>query len=181
MIMTPRQWEALSAMQKSIRRAKEDEAGRYFFELAEGEGSAIHIAINRLRVIAHEDIGLGDPATALYALRCVDDAKDLLKGKNDGWRLPAANAILALCRANKNREADHFQCVMRGRNKKALLEIPDEYYDKHTIKGKKLGRGIEHFRTVASVLSPAHTDQYENEAYGYWKKEEAEKTAGELL
>jgi replication-associated recombination protein RarA len=169
-IMTPRQWEALSAMQKSIRRAKEEDAGRFFFELA--ESSAVHIAVNRLKVIAHEDVGLGDVSLALYALRCIDDAKYLIKVKNDGWRLAAANAIMALCRANKSREADHFQCVARGRNDKNLAEIPDYAYDKHTRKGKSLGRGIDHFRKEASLLNPEHTDKYEDEAYEYWKNEE---------
>ena len=173
-IMTPRQWEALSAMQKSIRRGLEEEAGRFFFELA--ETAAVHIAINRLRVIAHEDIGLGDPAAATYALLCIYDAKDLYKGKNDGWRLPAANAVMALCRAKKSRESDHFQCVMRGRNK-TPLGIPDYAYDKHTHKGKKLGRGIGHFRAEAAVLNPPHTDKYEDEAYKYWTESEVNAKA----
>ena len=38
--------------------------------------------------------------------------------------------------------------------------------------GQRDGRGIVHFRDVASQLIPAHKDNYESEAYGYWIEEE---------
>ena len=93
-------------------------------------------------------------------------------GKDDAWRLAAANAILALCRAKKTRLADHFQAVCRGRNAKDNLEIPDYALDKHTRRGKEMNRGFEHFRQEGSKLENLATDvpdTYEDEAYTIWE------------
>ena len=65
MVLNDRYWELLSAMQKSVRRGQELDAGRFFFELI-GDGY-FSLAFNRLRVIAYEDIGLGDPIALLLA------------------------------------------------------------------------------------------------------------------
>ena len=56
---------------------------------------------------------------------------------------------------------DHFK---GGRS------IPDWANDKHTIAGKKLGRGLDHFRSEdAKLVPPATKDQYEDEAYRLWE------------
>jgi len=58
---------------------------------------------------------------------------------------------------------------------RSLLEgfvptIPDWANDQHTLAGKKLGRGLEHFRKEAARLIPPPTgdDPYEDEAYQLW-------------
>ncbi len=40
----------------------------------------------------------------------------------------------------------------------------------HTLAGKKLGRGLDHFREVGALLLPPPTepDPYEDEAYRLW-------------
>jgi len=42
--------------------------------------------------------------------------------------------------------------------------------DQHTLAGKKLGRGLDHFRREGAKLVPPPTepDPYENEAYRLW-------------
>jgi len=177
MIPNPQTYERISALQKFIRRGKEGEAGQVFFLLC--EGGYFYWAVARLVVIAHEDIGLGDPDKALFALRAVDDAREMFKKKNEAWRLAAANAILALCRARKSREGDHFQAAMRGRNIENPLVLPEYIYDRHTQKGRKLGRGFQHFRDVGSLLVNGTPDQYEDEAFRFWLgQEEAGKYNG---
>lgn len=162
-----REYECLSAMQKSIRRGLELDAGRFFFELAEGRWA--YMAINRLMVIAHEDVGTGDMLSALFALRGVDDARDMYKSGNGGWRLAASNAILALCRARKSRQSDHFQAVVRGRNVDSMPQIPDWALDKHTTRGRAMGRGVAHFRDVGTKLDrEAGEDPYREEAFAAW-------------
>ena len=50
---------------------------------------------------------------------------------------------------------------------------PDWANDKHTAKGCKLGRGLDHFRSEgAKLVPPAATDAYEGEAYRLLKLKE---------
>ena len=167
--MTPRTYEAVSALQKCIRRSDEEGAGYWFTWLA--DNGFVHIALGRLLVIAHEDIGLADPMAVMFVQAAVERSRDWIKAKNDSWRLSTANAVLMLCRAKKSREADHFQAAMRSRVElDPDREVPDFALDKHTMRGRRMGRGLEHFRREGSVLEPAHTDRYEDEAYSYWQR-----------
>lgn len=164
-------FEAISALQKSVRRAEERDAGYWFFWLARASPTGAMAAFNRLRVIAHEDIGLADPMMMLVALKSVDDGASLLRdGKND-WVLCAANAVMALCRAKKCRLSDHFQAACR--DQVALFpdrEIPDVALDKHTARGRRLGRGFEHFVTEGTKLvpEPELQDPYKEAAAAAW-------------
>ena len=58
------------------------------------------------------------------------------------------HAILLLVRAKKSRVVDHALCVYYNidRNDPVnRIELHDFCHDKHTRKGKELGRGFEHF------------------------------------
>ncbi|KYK50419.1 hypothetical protein A1D31_20135 [Bradyrhizobium liaoningense] len=48
--------------------------------------------------------------------------------------------------------------------------MPDFALDMHTMRGKAMGRGLDHFRTEGAKLIPAPTgdDPYEDEAYRLW-------------
>ncbi len=48
--------------------------------------------------------------------------------------------------------------------------IPDWANDQHTLAGRKLGRGLDHFRKEGALLVPPPTepDPYEDEAYRLW-------------
>lgn len=166
-----RRFEAISAIQKFVRRGEELDALRAFFELADGDKKAATMAFNRVRIIAHEDVGLGDPEAVMFALRCLDDAEKMY-GKH-GWRLAATNSILALSRATKARLSGHAMAVARGRNVDGNIEFPDYMFDQHTRRGKSMGRGLDHFRTDGAKLDkPASKkkcpDPYEDEAYQYF-------------
>ena len=44
--------------------------------------------------------------------------------------------------------------------------IPDYALDMHTMKGKAMGRGLDHFRRGAKLIPPpTEPDHYEAEAY----------------
>ena len=52
-------------------------------------------------------------------------------------------------------------------------DIPDWALDKHTKRGKALGRGLDHFRNEGAKLAPeAQKDPYEDEAYRAWQIQE---------
>lgn len=50
--------------------------------------------------------------------------------------------------------------------------IPDWANDQHTLTGRKLGRGLDHFRKEGARLIPQPTepDPYIEEAYRLWAK-----------
>jgi len=173
-------YEMLSALHKSIRRGLEQEAGHWFFMIA--EGGYYSAAANRLRICSHEDIGLADPGVVVFVKNAMDQADHWHKSKNDAWRLPVSNCILALCRARKSREADHFNFVMRGRIIKGpKKEVPDWAYDKHTQKGRKMGRGWDHFKKEGMKLDPPYHDRYEDECFEYLEEGVFDKKKTEEL
>ena len=106
-------YERLSAMQKSVRRGLIEDAGYWFFALA--ENGYFNAAIKRLSITCHEDISVLDVVSTSFALRALDDASAYFKAGNNSWRIMIANAIIVMCRARKSREGNHLQAVCRGR------------------------------------------------------------------
>jgi replication-associated recombination protein RarA len=172
--MTDRQYELISAMQKCIRRGMEKEAGRFAFELC--DGGCAYVAFNRILITAHEDVGLANPECVTFVMSAIEQAKAFYKIKNDGWRLPLANSVLALSRSVKSREADHFQCVCCSENKEGQEAIPDFALDKHTHRGKAMGRSWDHFFAEGAKLDHSSGDIYQADAQAYWKKSSENKS-----
>jgi replication-associated recombination protein RarA len=157
--------QTVSALQKMIRRGMEREAMYFAIELESKFPSHLW---NRLITIANEDIGLADPHVTIYVdvLR-----KHYEDGRRRGAGLALANAILALCRAEKSRLSDHFQSAMYRTTER--IEIPDVAFDKHTQQGRSMGRGWEHFLTEGVKLVPESDipDSYREEAIVGWKED----------
>ena len=132
--------ECLSSLQKSIRRAREEQALFWALELESFNPKALW---SRLRIIASEDIGIANNSIAILidALNRAYDQKQEL--------LFVAHAVLALCRSEKSRIVDDF-CIVVQRSKN--LKIPDYALDMHTSRGKLMGRGLKHFHEVGSKL-----------------------------
>ena len=128
-----------------------------------------------------EDIGIGDLSVKTHVLelkqladmckpkdhrptlRCVDD-----KCKNHSDLLCVLEAMQICCRAQKCRAADEAELFYRENptykpptpEETAALDrddvpkpaIDDKVFDKHTAKGRKMGRGIDHFKAESSQL-----------------------------
>lgn len=168
-------YEAISALQKAIRRGHEEDAMYFALQLID---VAKAIMLKRLRVIAMEDIGLADPPMVQHALSAIDLVdKWHQKNGGSGWRVALSNAILALARAKKSRVADNFQRYVRGYMDVNPIEIPDYALDKHTRRGKQKGRGFQHFVDVSTKLEnkgDVH-DPYQKTAERYWIAEDKNK------
>lgn len=166
-------FECISALQKCIRRGLERQALEFALEMANSSQAYFTMMLNRLRVTAHEDIGLANPQAAIFTETTAAFCREFYLAGKGSWRLGLANIILFLSRSAKSREADHMQAAVNGR---AELEnfcptMPDWAFDKHTWLGKKKGRGLEHFRTEGTKLIPdPGKDKYEDEAYEMWAK-----------
>lgn len=192
----------LSAMQKCIRRGMELEAMQFAVELIHTSRAGQTMVANRLEIISHEDIDTAAaPHVVPFVRACAEKARDLWdpdKLDNPGGvRMVVGNAIRMMCRAPKSREGDHFQA---STGLAALLEgfkpeIPEWAYDKHTPKGKGMGRGIDHFLAdgckleTQSTVDPTGTalgsvingpcaapveesDRYASEAFRLWRLKE---------
>jgi replication-associated recombination protein RarA len=164
----------VSAMQKAIRRGMKREAMEFAVELMHTSKAFHSMVCKRLQIISHEDIDtIAQPHIVPFVKAACDQAMAWYDpDKIGGSRMAIGNCIRMMCRAKKSREGDHFAAAIGLRS---LLEdfaptIPDWANDQHTVAGRKLGRGLEHFRQEGARLIPPPTgdDPYEDEAYRLW-------------
>jgi replication-associated recombination protein RarA len=164
----------VSALQKAIRRGLEADAMAFAVELMHTSKAYHSMVCKRLQIISHEDIDTtAQPWIVPFVHTACAQAQEWYKPENPGAsRMALGNAIRLMCRAKKSREGDHFQAAIGLRS---LLEgftpqFEDYVFDQHTIKGKEMGRGLDHFRSEGTKLLPApeKTDAYEDEAYRLW-------------
>ena len=77
-----------------------------------------------------------------------------------------------MCRSPKSRAGCHFAAAigLRSMLEDFVPAIPDWANDQHTLAGKKLGRGLDHFRKegARSIPPPTEPDLYVDEAYRLW-------------
>jgi replication-associated recombination protein RarA len=163
----------VSAMQKSIRRGMEREAMEHAVELLHS-GKAFHSMVcNRLEVICHEDLDtLAAPWIVPFVATALAQSKDRYTKSIGEARLMVGNAIRMMCRSPKSRAGCHFAAAigLRSMLEDYTPEIPDHALDMHTMKGKAMGRGLDHFRSEGARLVPPPTepDPFEDEAYRLW-------------
>src|SRR5947209_2892053 len=140
--------EVSSALQKSIRRELEEDALYWCAEFYRTRPTNLW---KRLRVIASEDIGIASPSAALTVRALFENWKDFQDKGLDGEELFVVHAVLVLVHAKKSRLVVHAAIAAFGlpaNQYKNLLdrrEVPDYAVDKHTRRGRQLGRGYKHF------------------------------------
>jgi replication-associated recombination protein RarA len=141
--------EASSSIQKAIRRSDERRALHFVAELERGGYGAF--LWRRLALIASEDIGPANPgaAIAVAALRSSWEADRKAKGSNGPMFL--VHATLLLCRSAKSRVVDDA-FVWAWEAERPPLEVADEALDRHTARGRRMGRGWQHFYDSAARL-----------------------------
>jgi replication-associated recombination protein RarA len=134
--------EVVSALQKSIRRADEDQAMYWALELMES-GYAQYMW-KRLGVIAAEEVGLADGG---WGVVLVDAALRLFERRVDSWsKGPYTHellgmAILYLSRAPKSSEAGMAAYAVSAERKAGRWEdVPDYALDGHTARGREIAR-----------------------------------------
>jgi replication-associated recombination protein RarA len=153
--------EAISALQKEIRRGNEEAAMYWALELENGYPQYLW---HRLEVIVNEDIGPAAPEVIVLVHTLKQQYMEMIARPGQASELLClANAILAMCRSEKSRLADNFMTVVQQeRAQNGLkLEVPDYALDKHTLKGKQKGRGWEFFNKVSSFIENK-TDKFKD-------------------
>ena len=150
--------EVASALQKAIRRGEERDAMFWASELdLTGYGN---YAWKRLRLIASEDVGLADPEAVLLVRVLFENWLEQRKAdKSNGAGVGSAplfllHATMVLARASKSRIVDSAYMVFYEGTREGF-EIPDHALDKHTARGRKMGRGVAHFFEESVKLANA--------------------------
>ncbi len=152
--------ECVSALQKTIRAGDPRQALYWAAEIeATGSKEATYLW-NRLRVIASEDIGPTPEGNAVAILlpTLAENYSSAKSRKNDSWRLFLAHAILAMCSAPKTRICDNL--VWAVYHQKERYDIPDNALDMHTPRGRRMGRGSQHWVENCMDVHP-HTDAFQ--------------------
>lgn len=136
----------VSALQKAIRRSSPESAAHWAAELQlSGYGPWCW---SRLRTICVEDIGPADrtlPAT----IAALEDWAT--RSKDGGGGMEIVTAAILLATAKKSR-VSCWLLIREGTDHRERIEIPPEALDRHTMRGKKMGRSHEHFFTEAQTL-----------------------------
>lgn len=164
-------YELLSALQKCIRRGMEYEAVHFAVELEEFNPTMLW---NRLKVIAAEDIGPANPQMPILidVLQKNYLSEKSKLGENNA-ALYLADAVVCLCFSQKSRITDDLLNVVYTEREKEckFLSIPDFALDKHTARGKALGKGIDDFFSEGNKLeNEAFINRYTERAKELLKK-----------
>ena len=137
---------AASALQKACRRSDSESACYWARELIERHP---HYLWFRLSIICSEDIGLANPhlPATIAALR--QSFYEATKRKGNDGSLFAVHAAILLARSPKSRLVDAMLLVVGD----VYRDPPDWAIDRHTQRGRALGRTWAHFWTEAATLS----------------------------
>jgi hypothetical protein len=162
--------EVISAIQKEIRRGNEDTAMAFCLELVPRFELYLW---KRLLVIVMEDIGIAE-VDLIVRVRALRDTYFEFReeGKSGSARLALANTVLMMCRATKSRLADHFQCsISSNLAHRGAPPIPDYALDRHTRRGRSIGRDVTHWLEEGCHLDGLDTyvsDPYKETAEAQW-------------
>jgi len=143
--------EVISALQKDIRRGNIDKAVFWSYELCLS-GKEFQCKLwERLVTIAVEDIGLASPVACVVIQQLKTAFYSNFDREGDKF-IQALLAAAYLAQSQKDRYIDEIKNFFFLTKPK--YDIPDYALDKHTEKGKVLGRGDKHFWKIASKLFP---------------------------
>lgn len=166
--------EVISALQKEIRRGHEESALFWALELCPQFENHLW---KRLVVIVNEDIGLANPPLLMLVPSQKQVYFELRSTGAPEAKLVLTNTILAMSRSPKSRLADHCLCAvaqakLREHARGCNPPIPDYALDKHTARGRSLGRGFDHWLEHGTQLHPESDvpDPYAERAQAYWRE-----------
>jgi replication-associated recombination protein RarA len=170
--------EVVSALQKCIHRGQVDDALYWAVDMY--LTGYDEYAWKRLRIMASEDVGPAEPNLPATIEALYHTYTDLKKKKDETHapqRLQFVHAVILLATARKNRVVDHALIHHFGNHASLKRDIPDFALDKHTLRGKRLGRGFDHFFAEGGKLAnEAGEDPYREQARQTLTAKPAEKS-----
>lgn len=151
--------ELISMLQKSIRKAKVENALAAAYELYVSSPQLLEKLWRRLLIISVEDIGFGDVEAPQKVYTLFKIAKEFPYDDGD-QPLLFMQAIRILCRCTKERSTDNIKnWIIKTWKHGYKVEVPDYALDMHTQRGQAMGRDEMFFLTDASVVTPELDDE----------------------
>lgn len=178
--------EAVSALQKCIRRAREEDAARFAYELYTTSPALLEKVWSRLESISVEDIGFGNLNAAVY-VHTLNEMRKNYPYDDPDQPMFFVHAIRILCRSEKDRSSDFLKnIIIKTAAMGQVPEVPDIALDKHTRRGRELGRGSREFYDEGCLVFPqAEVDNDYRARYGKvleeYSPEKAEASAFKFI
>lgn len=146
--------EVGSALQKSIRRGWEEKACEFAYEMYITSPYYLEKLWQRLLTISVEDIGMGN-REAMPQIYCLNEIRKNYQYNDVDQPIFFIHAIRLLCESEKDRSSDILKNIMiKSFAMGYKPEIPDIALDKHTKRGRAMGRDSFHFLNEASQVFP---------------------------
>ena len=158
-------YDILSALIKSIRGSDVDASLHYLARFLKCED--LEMITRRLLISSYEDIGFGNLDAAVQVNTLNEMRKNFPYDDGD-QPMYFIHAIRVLCASEKDRSSDYLKnIVIKSFAMGKKIEIPDIALDKHTRRGKLMGRGSKHFFEEATKVIPQlKIDNDYRERYG---------------
>ncbi|HTX63894.1 MAG TPA: hypothetical protein VMD28_09655 [Acidimicrobiales bacterium] len=170
----------MSVLQKEIRRNNVDNAVLAAYELlSTSEEAGEHLWL-RLKIIAVEDVGMGEPLSPVL-INCLHDNYHATSG---GERvMMAVHAVRWLAGAKKDRtSSEHTDLVVDlVESGDWVVNVPDYALCVHTRAGQEMGRGLVHWwENGARIDNESETadHRYRDRVIELARRFEAERGAG---
>ena len=150
--------QLVSVLQKDIRRGHVDNAVLAAYEMLTTSSEAAEHMWHRLKVIAVEDIGMGEPMAPVLLNSLHEDFRAATGGEQT---MMAVHAVRFLATAKKDRtSSEHTDLVVHQvESGETVVSIPDYALCVHTEAGQEMGRGLlqwwEDGATVSNELGTA--------------------------
>ncbi|WP_027109142.1 hypothetical protein [Lacticigenium naphthae] len=146
--------EVISSLQKTIRRGMTKEACEFAYEMYITSPQFEEKLWRRLLAISVEDIGFGNMEASIYIQNLNEMRKNFAYNEADRVMF-VFHAIRILTQSTKDRSSDLLKnIVIKSFAMGYVPSIPDFALDKHTTRGKEMGRDSFHFLHEASKVIP---------------------------
>jgi replication-associated recombination protein RarA len=133
--------QLVSVLQKDIRRGNVDNAVLAAYEMLTTSPEVAEHMWHRLKVIAVEDIGMGEPLAPVLLNSLHENYRTATGGEQT---MMAVHAVRVLAAAKKDRtSSEHTDLVIHQvESGDAVVSIPDYALCVHTKAGQEMGRGL---------------------------------------
>ncbi len=99
---------------------------------------------SRLETIAVEDVGFGDLNVPVL-IHALDQMRKNFPYNDGDQPMYFIHAIRVLCACTKDRSSDYLKnIIIKESAMGKIMEVPDIALDKHTKRGREMGRGSKH-------------------------------------
>lgn len=158
--------EITSSLQKSIRRGWTEQACEFAYEIYISSPLLLDQLWARLMTISVEDIGFGN-REVMGKVYQLNEIRKNFAYKSVDQPIFFIHAIRLMCESEKDRSSDLLKNIIIKKFAMGYVpKVPDIALDKHTNKGRAMGRDSFHFFHEASQVFPqAKVDNDYKERY----------------